>query len=77
MQVTSSKPLTVDSFVLRTADGRQMTFTIGTLQVDAGSFDPPHLRVHQLTAEPIVVEYHDVDGRHVATRLSDGPSPSS
>ncbi len=63
----------VGSFTLREGDGTVLTLDIGTLQVDAGSFDAPHLTVHQVTAAPVIVEYHVEDGRNVVFRLSDAP----
>ncbi len=66
-------PLKVDWFTLRERDGTILTIYVGALQVDAGSFDAPHLVVHQLTAAPVIVEYHVEDGRDVAFRLSDAP----
>lgn len=69
-------PLQVAAFTLRSDDGQILAFEIGQLEIDRGSFDAAHLRVHQLTGLPIIVAYHDQGGTFVAYRLVDAPLPS-
>jgi len=60
----------VRGFVLRTAGGAQVAFTIGDLE-NGAEFPPGHLVEHQATARPIRVWYRTEDGVKVAIRLED------
>ncbi len=72
-----SGAFSVDGFTLRTADGSLLTFTLGPLDIAGGSFDAPHLRVHQLTAQPVVVDYRREGQVLVAVRLRDAATSSA
>jgi hypothetical protein len=77
-RTTSSGPLAVSSFDLRTTDGSLLTFDVGHLDIKSGSFNAAHLVSHQTALTPIIVRYTSTDGRLVADRLTDAPSmPSS
>jgi hypothetical protein len=70
----------VTGFTIRTPDGRTVAFTLGQLE-NASQFAPGHLNEHVATAVPVLVTYHDENGRRVVVRLEDapgasGPSPS-
>ena len=60
----------VRSFTLRTQDGRDETFAIGTLE-NGAEFPPGHLAEHQALASPIRVWYRTDGGSKVAFRLED------
>jgi len=75
--IVSTGPVEVSRFTIRTADGREMEFDVGTLDVSSGGFPAEHLGEHRLSAEPVAVLYRDDGGRHVAYRLEDAaPAPS-
>jgi hypothetical protein len=77
VDVVSSGPVAVSRFTVRTVDGTEMEFDVGTLDVSAGGFPAEHLGEHRLAAEPVVVLYRDEGGRHVAFKLEDAePAPS-
>jgi hypothetical protein len=69
--MNETPPIQVSGFMLRTNTGRILTFKIGPLQLDAGSFNAAHLKVHQVTGQPIIVEYRTVNGERIAFRLTD------
>ncbi len=69
--IDQTPPVQVHGFTLRTDDGATLSFVVGDLQLDAGSFNAAHLLVHEATSQPIVVAYHTVNGRRVAFRLVD------
>ena len=52
-QVHATGPLQIDRFQLRTADGRTLTFLIGKLEIDGGSFNAAHLETHAQTGQPV------------------------
>ena len=62
----------VRGFTLLTPDGRELEFTIGTLE-NGAQFPPGHLAEHQALASPIRVSYRTEDGALVAFRLEDSP----
>jgi len=72
---THTDPATgaIDSFYLRETDGTTLEFEVGTLQLDQGSFNAAHLVVHAITEAPVIVEYHEENGRHVVFRMTDAP----
>jgi hypothetical protein len=61
----------VDRFTLRTADGRQLVFRVGTLDVANGGLPAPHLREHLVSGDPISVQYRVENGQNVAIRYVD------
>lgn len=65
----------VASFVLRTADGQQLTFEVEALALDRSGKPAPHLREHLASGEPIEVDYYrdDCCDRLVAVRYRDAP----
>jgi hypothetical protein len=63
----------IDSFTLRTADGRTLDFRVGRVIIDATSFPPGHLREHRLLNQPVVVSYREEQGERVVFRLQDAP----
>lgn len=67
---------TVDTFTLRTADGRLVNFNVGTLDV-ANGLPAPHLREHLVNGEPITVTFQVQNGVNVATRYVDAEPSSS
>ncbi len=69
--IDQTPPVQVHGFTLRTSDGQELTFIIGDLQLDAGSFNASHLLVHEATSQPIIVGYRTVNGQRVAFRLVD------
>ena len=60
----------VRSFTLRTQDGRDETFAIGTLE-NGAEFPPGHLAEHQALGSPIRVWYRADGDAKVAFRLED------
>ena len=69
--VESFGPASVERFTLRTSNGQVYDFAIETLATTSGGKPAPHLREHQLSSEPIVVEYKVENGRHVALYYTD------
>jgi hypothetical protein len=65
----------VRRFVIRTADGRNVEFTIGVLE-NGAQFPPGHLGEHMATAQPVRVTYRDEGAQHVAVRIDDAPAAS-
>lgn len=61
----------VERFTLRSADGRQLTFVVGTLDVSEGGLPAPHLREHLLNGDPITVSYRVENGQNLALRYVD------
>lgn len=73
-EVHATGPLQIDRFQLRTGDGRTLTFLIGKLEIDGGSFNAAHLATHAQTGQPVAVAFRvDDQGRNVAYRLADAP----
>ena len=60
----------VRSFTLRSQDGSEQVYLIGTLE-NGDQFPPGHLPEHQSLATPIRVWYRTEDGERVAFRLED------
>ena len=76
IDVKSASVTQVDTFTLRTAEGRELLFRIGPLELDGDAFPAGHLREHMALGEPIRVAFRDENGSSVAYRLTDA-SPSS
>lgn len=76
VDVKSASVTQVDTFTLRTADGRELVFQVGPLELDGDAFPAGHLREHMALGEPIQVLFRDENGASVAYRLTDAsPSP--
>jgi hypothetical protein len=60
----------VRSFTLRSQDGAEQEYAIGTLE-NGDEFPPGHLAEHQALATPIRVWYRTEGGGRVAFRLED------
>jgi hypothetical protein len=60
----------VRSFTLRSQDGTEQQYAIGTLE-NGDAFPPGHLAEHQAVATPIRVWYRTEGGERVAFRLED------
>ena len=69
--VEGSSPSEVTRFTLRTADGKTLSFELGTLETARDAFPAGHLREHQVSAEPVRVTYRVEQNRVVAVRLAD------
>jgi hypothetical protein len=72
--VTSASLVDVDSFQLRTSDGRTLTFTTKGLPYHDDGFPVQHLREHQALAQPVMVTYRVTDGRNDVIKLQDAPA---
>ena len=72
--VTSASLVEVDSFTLRTNDGRTLTFSTKDLPIRDGGFPAQHLREHQALAQPVQVTYRVTDGRNDVVKLLDAPA---
>ena len=73
LKVNGTSLSQIDSFVLRTADGQVITFTVGPIAFDQSSFPPEHLREHQQLATPVKVTYRMDGDTRVAIKLEDAP----
>jgi hypothetical protein len=63
----------VDSFVVRTDDGRELEFTPAP-NFNAGvehAMSPGHMRQHMALADPVAVTFRDEGGRLVALSATD------
>jgi hypothetical protein len=69
--VDQASVTTVRSFTLRTNDGQEMVFSVGTLDLGDGAFPANHLREHMAVAEPVDVAYRSEGAALVAIRLTD------
>lgn len=61
----------VDTFTMRTVDGRQLVFSVGTLDVANGGLPAPHIREHLVSGDPITVEYRVQGSQNIALRYVD------
>ncbi|HEY4189526.1 MAG TPA: hypothetical protein VGM28_03815 [Candidatus Limnocylindrales bacterium] len=64
----------VTGFRLRTNDGQEIAFTIGTLE-NGDQFPPGHLAEHLATSSPVRVWFRDDGSNLVVYRLEDTPLP--
>ena len=62
----------VKGFTLRSANGQDLTFVIGTLE-NAADFAPGHLTEHMTAADPVLVYFRPENGQLVVYRLDDAP----
>ncbi len=69
--VDQASVTTVRSFTLRTNDGQEIVFSVGTLDLSGEAFPANHLREHMAIAEPVSVEYRTEGAALVAIRLTD------
>ena len=63
----------VTGFDLRTNDGQEIVFTIGTLE-NGDQFPPGHLAEHLATSSPIRVWFREDGSKLVVYRLEDAPA---
>jgi hypothetical protein len=68
--IDSSGLTAVHGFTLRTQDGTDFDFTIGTLE-NGAEFPPGHLAEHQALGSPVRVWYRTDGDTRVAFRLED------
>lgn len=61
----------VNSFVLRTDAGEELTFALGALDMTDGGFNAGHLREHMATGSKVAVEFTQSGDSRTATRLTD------
>ncbi len=61
----------VKGFTLRLEDGREVAFTLGTLE-NGATVPPGHLAEHMASSSAVKVFFRDVDGVLVVYRLEDG-----
>jgi hypothetical protein len=71
--VDQASVTTVRSFTLRTNEGQELVFSVGTLDLGGDAFPANHLREHMAIAEPVSVEYRTEETNRVAFRLTDAP----
>lgn len=71
--VESTSITEVDSFVLRTSEGTELTFRVGTLELGNAAFPATHLREHMALNQPVAVAFREDEGVLVAYRLKDAP----
>ena len=62
----------VKGFSLRTVDGDDLTFVLGTLE-NGADFPPGHLTEHMTSADPILVYFRVENGALVVYKLDDAP----
>ena len=74
LKVNGTSLTQIDSFVLRTADGQVITFSVGSIAFDQSSFPAEHLREHQQLATPVKVTYRMDGDTRVAIKLEDAPT---
>jgi len=73
IDVTSADLGRIEGFVLRTNDGRSLTFSVAALALDRGGKPAPHLREHMASGEPIEVDFRADGDRLLAVRYRDAP----
>ena len=63
----------LDSFSIRTDDGRELTFVPAPSfnQGEAHAMTPGHMRQHMALADPVTVTYREEGGRLVALSATD------
>jgi hypothetical protein len=61
----------VAAFTIRTLDGREITFAVGTLE-NGAEFPPNHLAEHLAGSTPVRVYFRREGGENVVYRLEDG-----
>ena len=63
----------VDSFVVRTDDGRELEFTAAPNFNDGlqHAMSPGHMRQHMALADPVTVTFRQEDGKLVALSATD------
>jgi len=71
INTTGPDAATVDTFTLRTNDGRTLDFDVGILDLSNGGLPAPHLRTHQVSGTPTLVYYVVQDGKNVAIKYYD------
>lgn len=77
ISVNSTSLTDVHDFVLRVADGSNMTFVLGVLE-NATQFSPGHLKAHQASGTPVRVFFsRSSTDQLIVYRLEDAPVSSS
>ncbi len=73
LDVVSSSLQKLDSFTLRTDDGRELTFVpASNFNADAThAMTPGHMRQHMALADPVLVTYQEQNGQLVALSAVD------
>lgn len=71
VDVKSASLTEIQSFTLRTQDGRVLVFKVGRLELDGGALPAAHLRQHMALNQAVAVAYREEDGERVAYRLVD------
>lgn len=71
VDVKSTSLTEIQSFTIRTQEGQELVFRVGTLELDGGAFPAGHLREHMALNQAIAVAYHEEGGERVAYRLVD------
>ena len=69
--VESTSLTEVRSFTLRTAEGGELIFRVGAVELDGGAFPANHLRQHMALVQGVAVAFRVEDGVRVAFRLAD------
>ena len=73
VDVQSTSLTEITSFTLRTAEGEELLFRVGVLDLNGGGFPGTHLREHMITNQPVAVAFDLVGDDRVASRLVDAP----
>jgi hypothetical protein len=77
ISVNSTGLTDVHDFTLRTGDGFDLTFQLGTVE-NPTQFAPGHLKEHQATGSPVRVFFNQSStGLLIVYRLEDAPASSS
>ncbi len=71
VDVKSTSLTEIQSFTLRTQDGRELVFRVGPLELDGGAFPAGHLRQHMALNQAVAVAYREEGGERVVYRLVD------
>jgi len=73
LEVSSSSLQKLDSFTMRTNDGRELTFVPApNFNADAThAMTPGHMRQHMALADPVLVTYREENGQLVALSAVD------
>jgi hypothetical protein len=73
LDVVSTSLQKIDSFTLRTDDGRELMFVpASNFNADAAhAMTPGHMRQHMAIADPVLVTYQEQDGKLVALSAVD------
>lgn len=73
VDIGSTSVTDVESITLRTAEGEEQVYRIGTVELDGDAFPPSHLREHMALAQPVALSFEEVGSERVVVRLVDAP----